>query len=70
MSFTGGITTDVLGFSFAPTSNGLGGGAGKKSTVHDIQITKLTDKSSPKLFLACATGEHFKKGTLVVRKAG
>jgi type VI secretion system secreted protein Hcp len=27
-------------------------------------------KASPKLFLACATGQHFKEATLVGRKAG
>ena len=70
LSFTGGITTDVLGFSFAAKPDGSGGGSGKSSTVHDIQITKPTDKSSPKLFLACANGQHFKKATLTVRKAG
>ena len=50
-------------------AGGSGGGAGEVA-VHDIQITKPTDKSSPKLFLACANGQHFKKATLTVRKAG
>jgi type VI secretion system secreted protein Hcp len=50
-------------------SRGSGGGAGKVS-VHDIQITKTVDKSSPLLFKACASGKHFPKVTLTVRKAG
>jgi len=50
-------------------SAGGGGGAGK---VHmdDFHFTMGTNKASPKLFLACATGEHFKKATLTCRKAG
>jgi type VI secretion system secreted protein Hcp len=48
---------------------GGGGGAGK---VHmdDFHFTMGTCKASPKLMLACATGEHFKKATLTCRKAG
>jgi hypothetical protein len=69
LSFTGGITTDILSYGFAANTGGSGGASGK-AAVHDIQITKLTDKSSPKLFLACANGQHFKTATLVVRKAG
>ena len=48
---------------------GGGGGAGKVS-VHDISITKVVDKSSPELMLACANGKHIKEGLLSVRKAG
>jgi type VI secretion system Hcp family effector len=71
LSFTGGISTDVLGFSFAANKAGsTGGSGGGKVAIHDIQITKQTDKSTPKLFLACANGQHFKTATLVVRKAG
>jgi type VI secretion system secreted protein Hcp len=75
LSFTGGIKTDILSYSLAAktgSSGGSGGsgGASGKVAVHDIQITKPTDKSSPKLFLACVNGQHFKQGTLVVRKAG
>ncbi len=48
---------------------GGGAGAGKPS-FQDIHFTKLVDKSSPKLFLACASGQHIKKATLVVRRSG
>lgn len=48
-----------------------GGGAGTgKPSFQDIHFTKLVDKSSPKLFLACASGQHIKKATLVVRRSG
>ncbi len=70
LSFTGGLKTDVLGFSLGARVAGSGGSAGRKATVRDISITKQVDKSSPKLFQACVTGQHFKTATLVVGKAG
>ena len=33
-------------------------------------FVKKIDKSSPKLLLACANGEHIKKAVMVARKAG
>jgi type VI secretion system secreted protein Hcp len=50
-------------------STGGGGGAGKVN-MQDFHFVKKVDKSGPKLFLACATGEHIKSATLVCRKAG
>lgn len=52
-----------------PASGGGGGGAGKVQ-MQDFHFVMKTSKASPKLFLACATGEHFKKALLSVRKAG
>jgi type VI secretion system secreted protein Hcp len=48
---------------------GGGGGAGKV-TMNDFHYVMKVCKASPKLFLACATGEHFKEATLTARKAG
>jgi type VI secretion system secreted protein Hcp len=48
-------------------STGLGTG---KVEVKDINITKLIDKASPSLMLACANGKHIPKGKITVRKAG
>jgi type VI secretion system secreted protein Hcp len=48
---------------------GTGGGAGKVS-MQDFHFTMLMNKASPKLFLACATGQHISKATLTCRKAG
>ena len=48
---------------------GSGGGTGK-AQVHDLHFTKYVDKASPKLFGACATGQHIPKGVLTYRKAG
>ena len=50
-------------------SYGGGGGAGKVA-MQDFHFVMKVNKSSPKLMLACATGEHIKKGILTCRKAG
>jgi type VI secretion system secreted protein Hcp len=66
------IEVDSWSFGASQTSTagrGSGGGSGKQA-VHDIQITKSVDKASPLLFKACASGQHFKKVTLSLRKAG
>ena len=47
----------------------MGGGSGKVK-MHDFQFSVPVNKASPKLFLACCTGEHIKSATLTVRKAG
>jgi type VI secretion system secreted protein Hcp len=65
---------EVLSFSFGanqPGSAGFGGGSGVgKVQVHDFTFSKYYDKSSVKLFEACAVGKHTPKVTLVCRKAG
>jgi len=65
---------DVLSWSWGADQSGkagsqMGAGAGKVN-VHDIQITKYMDKSSPVLMLYCCNGKHISKGTLTCRKAG
>jgi type VI secretion system secreted protein Hcp len=64
---------DVLSFSFgvsqAGGAPGGGGGAGKASLT-DLHFVARTQKSSPRLFVACASGEHVKQAVLTVRKAG
>jgi type VI secretion system secreted protein Hcp len=47
-----------------------GGGGGGKVSIHDLHITFKANKASPKLLLACASGEHLKKAVLTCRKAG
>ena len=39
----------------------LGSGGGR-ANVQDLHFTKTVDKSSPTLFLACATGKAFRHG--------
>jgi type VI secretion system secreted protein Hcp len=48
---------------------GGGGGAGKV-VMQDFHFVMKVNKSSPKLFDACATGAHIPKAVLVCRKAG
>ena len=62
-SFSWGLT------NVGSSAGGSGGGVGR-STFQDIHFTKSVDKASPQLFLSCAKGEHIKKATLFVRKAG
>jgi len=38
--------------------------------MQDFHFVMNVNKASPKLFLACATGEHIKKAVLTCRKAG
>jgi type VI secretion system secreted protein Hcp len=65
---------ELSSFSWGETNAGSfaaggGGGAGKVS-MQDFHFVMNVNKASPKLFLACATGQHIKEATLVARKAG
>jgi type VI secretion system secreted protein Hcp len=65
---------DVLSWSWGETQSGTaahgGAGAGKVS-MHDLHFTKHTDKASPTLLLAVASGKHFHKAVLTAsRKVG
>lgn len=65
---------DVESWSWGETNagshaSGGGGGAGKV-TMQDFHFVMKVNKASPKLFLACATGDHIKKAELLCRKAG
>jgi type VI secretion system secreted protein Hcp len=63
---------DVLSFSWgvandAPPGGGGGGGAGK-AHFDDLVVVARTSKASPKLWLACASGQHLKSAVLTCRK--
>ena len=65
---------DVLSYSFGASQTGSfasggGGGAGKVA-FQDFHFTMKVSKASPKLFLACAGGDHIKSALLTARKAG
>ncbi len=65
---------DLQSFSWGASQGGSfgqggGGGAGKVS-MQDFHFVMNMNKASPKLMLACATGEHIAKGVLICRKAG
>ena len=51
------------------TGGGGGGGGAGKVVPRDFQYTSRLSKASPRLLVACATGEHFKKAVLTGRRA-
>ena len=65
---------DIESWSWGETQTGTfsragGGGAGKVA-MQDFSFIMKVNKASPKLLLACATGEHIKNVMLTCRKAG
>src|SRR5258705_5385585 len=65
---------EVLSFSWGVNQTGSlvgGGGSGAgKASFQDLHFNTIVSKASPRLFKACATGEHIKKASLSMRKAG
>lgn len=55
--------------NFSSAASGGGGGAGKVA-MNDFHFVMKVSKASPKLFLACASGQHLPEGQLTVAKAG
>ena len=69
-----GKSIDLQSWSWGEQQQGIsniggGSGAGKVSG-GDLHFTMKVCCASPKLFLACANGEHIKEATLTCRKAG
>jgi len=64
----------IESFSWGASNSGTaahGGGAGAgKVSMQDFHFSAFSSKASPKLFLGTATGQHFKKAVLTVRKSG
>lgn len=65
---------DIIEFGWAEEQThsetvGASHGAGKIK-MRDFQFTSRTNKSSPKLMLASASGEHIKSAIFIARKAG
>ena len=58
------------GESQSGTSGSGGGGGAGKVVMQDFHFVMKINKASPKLLLACANGEAFKKAVLICRKAG
>lgn len=63
MSWSGGVQQ-------TGTAGSGGGAGGGRAQFKDISLIKQMDKSSPKLLLLAATGEHIKRATIICRKAG
>jgi len=54
----------------AHTAHSGEGRGHSKASFSELSLSADLTKAGPKLFKACAKGEHIKKGKLVVRKAG
>jgi type VI secretion system secreted protein Hcp len=59
-----------MGATNSGTGEAGGGAGGGRSDHQDMHFTAKMSKASPKLFLACATGQAIDKAVLTVRKAG
>jgi type VI secretion system secreted protein Hcp len=69
----GAPTFDLYGYSFGSSQGGTSGSsssgaAAGKIKFEDFSFTKKVDKASPKLLVACASGQHFPKVTVTLRK--
>jgi type VI secretion system secreted protein Hcp len=64
----------LVAFSWGVSESGgaaAGGGAGAgKARFEDFHFVMRTNKASPQLFLACASGKHLKEANLTVRHSG
>jgi type VI secretion system secreted protein Hcp len=65
---------DLMSWSWGASQTGSsaagGGSAAGKVSMQDFHFVMKVNKSTPKLILVCAGGDHIKKATLTCRKAG
>jgi type VI secretion system secreted protein Hcp len=65
---------EIESFSWGANQSGTashgGGMGGGRVQMQDFHFVMNVNKSSPKLMLACANGEHIKSAILTCRKAG
>lgn len=61
---------EVLSFSWGATQSATTTGTTGRVDIQDMQFTTYTNKSSPVLFLRCATGQPLSKAELFARKSG
>jgi type VI secretion system secreted protein Hcp len=52
------------------TASSAGGAAAERADFSDLRFTKLMDKSTPQLALACAKGKHFDTVNIELCRAG
>jgi len=68
------LEIEIESFSWGAVQAGtaaIGGGMGAgRVQMQDFHFVMRVNKSSPKLMLACATGDHIKSAILTCRKAG
>jgi type VI secretion system secreted protein Hcp len=65
---------EIFSWSFGASNpstvgSGKGGLSAGKVSVSTFNVMKKTEDASPQLFMNCATGEHVKKGSIIMRKA-
>jgi type VI secretion system secreted protein Hcp len=65
LSFGAGISQPT-----SAVASTAGGATSGRANFQDLTITKLVDKATPKLALACADGTHIKEITLELYRAG
>lgn len=64
------IESFQFGVEQVGTSDSGGGLGAGKAKFEDFEFTMPTQKATPKLYAACATGKHIKNAILTIRKAG
>ena len=70
--FAGQIMCESFSWGMTQTTNfgsSTGGGAGSVN-MGDLTFVHKVDKATPKLMIACCTGQHIKDAVLTCRKAG
>ena len=65
LSYSHGLTQPS-----SATASSVGGGTTERVNHDDLSVTKLLDKSSPKLYELCCTGKHIPKVSLELCRAG
>jgi type VI secretion system secreted protein Hcp len=65
LSFSNGISQPA-----SATASSAGGATAERANFQDFTISKLLDKASPKLMLACADGTHIKEVKMEICRAG
>jgi type VI secretion system secreted protein Hcp len=65
LSFSTGISQPA-----SATASSAGGATAERANFQDFTISKLLDKASPKLAVACADGTHIKEVKLEICRAG
>jgi type VI secretion system secreted protein Hcp len=61
---------EIFSFSWGETMPPSSAGSTGKVSMQDFSFVSRVQKSSPELFLSCASGAHLKKATLSIRKSG
>lgn len=67
---------EILQYSYdvsqaiSATASSAGGATAGRIDIGDFQISKFVDRASPKLYESCCAGQHFKKVTLHINRAG